>query len=110
MPAQIVRRRNDRGTRVLADANRDHVASDAMAGPDASVEAIANDVGPGAVGDDFETDRGIRGEKFRQDRLDHRFRGGAWNGEAKMAARLVAKYVDGLQCRPKTVERRPQFR
>src|ERR1700694_2012716 len=110
MPAQIVRRRNDRGTRVLADANRNHVAPHAMSGPDSGVEAIANDVSQGAVGDDLEADRGIGGEKFREDRLDHRFRGRAWNGETKVAAGLVAKNVDGLQWGLETVERRQRVR
>ena len=110
VPAQIVRRCNNRGAGVLADANRDHVPLDPMAGADAGVEAIANDVGQAAVGDDLDANGGIGGQELRENGFDHRFRGRARNGETKLAAGLVAEHVDGFHRGFKTVERRPQLR
>src|ERR1700724_2099117 len=42
MLRQIVRRRDDCRPRILADAHRDHILLDAMAGPDAGIEAVAH--------------------------------------------------------------------
>ena len=90
MPTQIGWRCNDRGAGVLADANGDHVAPDAMAGPDAGVETVANDVGQRAIGDDLKTDRGICGRNFDSIGSITDLRGRAGNGEPQVAARLVA--------------------
>src|SRR5258707_11537900 len=110
MLCQIVRRRDDRRPRILADTHRDHILLDAMAGPDAGIEAVAHDISERAVGDDFQGDGRMRRKKFREHRLYYLLRRGARHRKTQMSRRLVTEDVDRFDRRFKTLECRPQLR
>src|SRR5260370_39518287 len=66
VPRQVVRRGDDPGADLLADAQRDHVSLDALAGAHSRIEATGNDVGQCRVDGDLQIDRRVLREKARK--------------------------------------------
>jgi DNA-binding transcriptional LysR family regulator len=74
-----------------------------------SRSTVAHDVGERAVGDDLECDRGMRGKKFSDNRLDHHSGSGPGHGEAQVSRRLVAEDVDRFDRLVEALERWAQL-
>ena len=95
-------------TQCLADANRDHIALDALTVSNSRVEAACDDVGQRPIDRDFKLDLRIGRKEGRQHWSDKESGGGRRHGETQEAGWSVAERVDFLDRGRDLAEQRTQ--